>query len=321
MEQDMKSHPMIGWHMKVTVDRPMGSVHPKHPDIVYPINYGYVKGVIAPDGEEQDVYLLGIDHPIEEYAGKIKAVIHRFDDIEEKWVIWPDGMDFTAEQIMEQTAFVEQYFNSVVITKGRNEMYIVCIGDSLTEGDYGVYGKSGIANIKEENYPYFLQQELNCIAVNAGKCGYTASSYLEYYEQGNVDVFAADTVVLMLGTNGGLHPSMETKGNADYRKLIALLQKDAPDAVLILCTPPHATENPVYSNCGYAPQVKDAAEYVRMTAEELKLPLIDLYAFDGFNAENEAIMQPNDGLHFGKEGYRLLAKTIADDILKIKKGE
>ena len=39
---------MIGDIVKVTVDRPLGSYHPKHRDIYYPINYGYVKGVLAP---------------------------------------------------------------------------------------------------------------------------------------------------------------------------------------------------------------------------------------------------------------------------------
>ena len=27
--------------------------HPEHTDMYYPINYGYVEGVMAPDGEEQ----------------------------------------------------------------------------------------------------------------------------------------------------------------------------------------------------------------------------------------------------------------------------
>lgn len=45
---------MIGSIVKVIVDRPLGSYHPKHRDIYYAVNYGYVAGVMAPDGEEQN---------------------------------------------------------------------------------------------------------------------------------------------------------------------------------------------------------------------------------------------------------------------------
>ena len=72
--------------VKVIVDRPMGSYHPNHKDIYYPINYGYIEGIIAPDGEEQDAYILGIDRPVKEFVGKIIAIIHREDDVEEPTV-------------------------------------------------------------------------------------------------------------------------------------------------------------------------------------------------------------------------------------------
>ena len=101
---------MLGSMVKVIVDRPLGSYHPKHPDLYYPINYGYVPGVLAPDGEEQDAYILGIAEPLEEFVGKVIAVIHRFDDVEEKWVVAPEGMRFSAEEILAAVAFQEQYF-------------------------------------------------------------------------------------------------------------------------------------------------------------------------------------------------------------------
>ena len=105
---------MIGDTVKVTVDRPLGSYHPKHKDIYYPINYGYIKGIIAPDGEEQDAYILGVNEPVKEFVGKIIAIIHREDDIEEKWIVAPEGMIFTKEEIMQQVHFQEQYFKSEV---------------------------------------------------------------------------------------------------------------------------------------------------------------------------------------------------------------
>lgn len=105
---------MIGQIIKVTIDRPLGNFHPNHPDIYYPVNYGYVEGIIAPDGEEQDVYVLGVDEPLKEFTGRVIAVIHRFDDVEEKWVVAPDNMTFTREEIMELVIFQERFFKSEV---------------------------------------------------------------------------------------------------------------------------------------------------------------------------------------------------------------
>lgn len=92
------------------VDRPLGSSHPSYPEMVYPVNYGYVPGVMAGDGEEQDAYLLGIDVPADMFTGTVIAVVHRLDDDEDKWIVAPSGMIFTEEEIEEQVQFQEQYF-------------------------------------------------------------------------------------------------------------------------------------------------------------------------------------------------------------------
>ena len=49
----------IGHTVTVTVDRPIGSRHPDH-GFINPVNYGYIRGVIAPDGEDLDAYILGV---------------------------------------------------------------------------------------------------------------------------------------------------------------------------------------------------------------------------------------------------------------------
>ena len=101
---------MIGSVVKVIIDRPLGSYHPEHKDIYYPINYGYIEGIIAPDGEEQDAYVLGVQTTVKEFTGKVIAIIHRYDDVEEKWVVAPEGMYFRKEEIEKQVSFQEQYF-------------------------------------------------------------------------------------------------------------------------------------------------------------------------------------------------------------------
>lgn len=196
-------------------------------------------------------------------------------------------------------------------------MRICCLGDSLTEGDYGVFGKSGIANVHNENYPYFLKKSLGCEVFNYGKCGYTSTSYLKHYKEGKADVASADIVLIMLGTNGGLDPEKDTQGNTDFNMLVSLVSLDAKNAKIVLITPPHVTENPEYSNCGYINNVLKAQQFVKNASVELELPLIDLGAFKEFNEKTEKIYQPNDGLHFNEEGYKVMADFIEKELRKL----
>ena len=101
---------IIGKVVRGTVDRPLGSSHPKHPEMVYPVNYGYVDDVFTDDGMEQDVYLFGTDKPLKKFEGKVIAVWHRFDDVEDKWIVSLDGENVTAEKILGDISFQEQYF-------------------------------------------------------------------------------------------------------------------------------------------------------------------------------------------------------------------
>ncbi len=107
--------PMLGQTVTVTIDRPLGSRHPSHPGIFYPINYGFIPDQMAPDGEEQDAYILGVDGPAETVSGTVIAVIHRFDDVEQKWVVAPPGLSFTKEQIDQAVSFQEQYFRTLIL--------------------------------------------------------------------------------------------------------------------------------------------------------------------------------------------------------------
>ena len=105
---------VLGKIVRVTVDRPLGSKHPDYPDLVYPVNYGYIEGVPGGDGEPQDAYILGIENPISATAGIVIAVIHRKNDSEDKWVVAPPGTHFSIPEIQNQTAFQEKYFDSSV---------------------------------------------------------------------------------------------------------------------------------------------------------------------------------------------------------------
>lgn len=106
---------IIGKTVEVTVDRPLGTYHPNHNDIFYTVNYGYVDGVLAPDGEWQDAYILGVEYPIQKFTGIVIAVVNREDDIESKWVVAPKEMSFSKNEIIEKIKFQEKYFKSDVV--------------------------------------------------------------------------------------------------------------------------------------------------------------------------------------------------------------
>lgn len=115
---------VIGKVVTGKIDRPIGSYHPRHKDLYYPVNYGYVNDIIGGDGVEQDIYLLGESSAVEEFMGKVIAVYHRYDDNETKWIVVPCDEDGNVprgvripsrNEIYAQIAFQEQFYNGVLV--------------------------------------------------------------------------------------------------------------------------------------------------------------------------------------------------------------
>jgi inorganic pyrophosphatase len=114
----MESLSYLGKIVTVHMDRIMGSAHPKH-GFIYPVNYGYIPGTQAPDGEELDAYVLGVFEPRHEFTGECIAVIHRFNDQDDKLIVVPEGVYYTDDQIRALTEFQERFFKSEIIGVGR----------------------------------------------------------------------------------------------------------------------------------------------------------------------------------------------------------
>lgn len=106
---------LLGKPVTVRIDRPIGSIHPHHPDLIYPVNYGFVPDLIGGDGEAQDAYLLGVNTPTEEYRGTVIGIVRRINDREDKLVIAPDGMRLHQAEIDEAVRFQERYFHTRII--------------------------------------------------------------------------------------------------------------------------------------------------------------------------------------------------------------
>jgi len=105
----------LGKAVQVRMDRPLGSNHPKH-GFRYEVNYGYIPETKAPDGEEIDAYVLGVDIPLEKFSGKCIAIVHRFDDDDDKLVVVPQNCEsMTDEEIVKLTLFQEKYFKTIIV--------------------------------------------------------------------------------------------------------------------------------------------------------------------------------------------------------------
>ncbi len=111
----MYTYSQVGRTVTVTVDRPAGSTHPSHPDMVYPVNYGYVSGITSGDGEWMDAYILGVCEPLSAFTGTVSAVIHRFDDCDDKLIVTPEGTALRPCEIRNTVEFCEKHFDFLII--------------------------------------------------------------------------------------------------------------------------------------------------------------------------------------------------------------
>ena len=105
----------LGQTVTIGIDRPIGYVHHKDgKTLLYPINYGYIPGILGGDGEELDVFLVGIDRPVSEFTGKIIGIAYRADDVEDKLIMAPEGASFSAEEMARVVQFQEKYYHTTI---------------------------------------------------------------------------------------------------------------------------------------------------------------------------------------------------------------
>ena len=105
----------LGKTVTIEIDRPIGYEHHKGgKTLLYPINYGYIPGVLGGDGEELDVFLVGVDQPVASYTGRIIGIVYRADDVEDKLVMAPEDASFTAQEIAQAVYFQEKYYQTTI---------------------------------------------------------------------------------------------------------------------------------------------------------------------------------------------------------------
>lgn len=167
--------------IKVKIDRPLGSKHPKH-GFIYPVNYGYVPDTISGDGEELDCYVLGVFEPLNEFTGKCLAIIHRINDNDDKLIIVPENRNFSNKEIDVLIEFQEKFFKHEII---RKDIEFNSLIPELSVSNIGIskrfYENLGFNIVYErlENKFCFMQLENNQIMIeenngnwNVGKMEY-----------------------------------------------------------------------------------------------------------------------------------------------------
>lgn len=223
------------------------------------------------------------------------------------------GTAVNAEEIRGTSFCIKNYADLSIL----ENLNVVCIGDSLTQGDYG-WIPAGTANVKKEGYPYFFDLFTGANVINAGRCGYSCELYYNYLPNIDENLTAdTDIVIIMLGTNQGLTDTIEAdtaSGNADtyattqtgyYARIVEhVAEKTEGNAHIILMTPPVTTKR-------NKTILETTCSVIKQFGEKYGLKVIDNYNSCGITYDNIKIYMPIDELHCGYDGYKMLAAHVA----------
>jgi len=181
---------------------------------------------------------------------------------------------------------------------------VCCIGDSLTEGDYG----NGLG-VHNYNYPRAFANLTGCNVVNLGASGQSAKSWWEIKERKftaeSLDFSRYDCFFILLGQNGGLNGAMNSSDVSDlgyYCKIIEAIKTKSPNASIFLLTIPHNIADGANDNTN---------AIIKSVGVNYDIPVLDLRDSEILTVENIPINQPYDNaMHYGKVGSLHLAMEV-----------
>lgn len=207
-------------------------------------------------------------------------------------------------------------FRSVDASEKDHITTVACVGDSITQG--------ACATGREYSYPAELQRILgteNYNVVNFGRSGATLmngtgdpySIQNAYYRSLS---FAADYVIIMLGTNDATTNYWENqwsdyasydspaaaKYESDLRTLIGSYTSLGCKVVLMTCPVSH---NQYYTH------IDEIVAIQKSVAEDLGLDVIDMNAHTASYGDSWADNYAPDGLHFNDAGYASAAQFVS----------
>ena len=110
---------MLGKFVKVRVTSPMHSFNNRF-GFKYKLNYGVIDSFKSNKRSVQGAYIMGINHPVRNFDGRVIAVIKRQSCRGMAWVVAPKSTRFIINDIKQAIEFAE----------GRNNYSIECLYES-----------------------------------------------------------------------------------------------------------------------------------------------------------------------------------------------
>ncbi len=110
---------MLGKFVKVRVTSPMHSFNNRF-GFKYKLNYGVIDSFKSNKKSVQGAYIMGINHPVRNFDGRVIAVIKRQSCRGMAWVVAPKSTRFIVNDIKQAIEFAE----------GRNNYSIECLYES-----------------------------------------------------------------------------------------------------------------------------------------------------------------------------------------------
>ena len=95
---------MLGKYVRVRVTNPIRSVNRQF-GFVYQLNFGAIEGKKRYDSVSSGAYIMGINHPVRTFDGRVIAAIKRADGSPTVYVVAPKSMRFISYQIEDAIAF------------------------------------------------------------------------------------------------------------------------------------------------------------------------------------------------------------------------
>lgn len=210
---------------------------------------------------------------------------------------------------------------------------ITCLGDSITAAS----NLDTIENYQSMSYPSQLGEILG--AEEVVNLGIGGSSIGRYWENAFVDRYQeipedTDVILVMGGTNDGFCASEKELGSLEKREkdtftgdldeLLFGLQKDYPDAQIVLITPlPNVLHDLLRKSRDYLLPQSAFVRVMKQLGEEHGIAVVDLYNSNFLDTHDAAVIHAlmPDGVHGNETGYRMLAQHIAAQLILIEEEE